>query len=85
MWKQVPRGEWPFWALDMRSLWRNKTGHWLSSNTNEHSSLWELRAADGRAITNQMDLPFREGLEGAPIAWADRELEDRKERSNAQP
>lgn len=84
MWKPVPRGEWPFWALDVNSVWRHKNGFWLSSRTNEHSSLWELRAADGKVLTNQMDLPFREGLEGAPVAWANRELEYRKERSRAE-
>lgn len=72
MWKSVPRGEWPFWALDMHSLWQHKTGHWLASTTNWHSSLWELFTPDGKAITNQMDLPL--GIEGAPVAWANKEL-----------
>lgn len=75
MWRPVPRGEWPFWALDMHSLWKNKTGHWLASTTNSHSSLWELFTPDGKIITNQMDLPF--GIEGAPAAWANIELMNR--------
>jgi hypothetical protein len=85
MWKQVERGEWPFWALDVTSLWQHKTGHWLANKENERSSLWELRSPDGLVLTNQLDLPFSEGLAGAPITWANRELADRKDRSRVQP
>jgi hypothetical protein len=85
MWKPVARGEWPFWALDVDSVWVHKSGHWLSSKVNEFSSLWELRAPEGKILTNQMDLPFREGLEGAPVAWANQEMDRRKERARAQP
>jgi len=85
MWKPVARGDWPFWALDLNSLWQHKSGHWLSSTTNSHSTLWELRAVDGKTLTNQMDLPFREGLDGAPVAWANLELDRRKGSVNAQP
>jgi len=82
MWKPVVRGDWPFWALDLNSLWQHKSGHWLSSKTNHGSSLWELRAADGKVLTNQLDLPFREGLDGAPVAWANIELERNREKTN---
>lgn len=75
MWKSVPRGEWPFWALDMTSLWTHKTGHWLASTSNSQRSLWELFTPDGRVITNQLDLPL--GLDGAPVAWANLELRNR--------
>lgn len=85
MWNPVARGNWPFWALDLNSLWQHRSGHWLSSTTNDHSTLWELRAADGKILTNQMDLPFHGGLDGAPIAWANLELAYRKERVDAQP
>lgn len=83
MWKPVARGDWPFWALELNSLWQHKSGHWLSSATKDHSTLWELRSNEGKVITNQLDLPFREGLEGAPVAWANLELANRKERPHA--
>jgi hypothetical protein len=74
MWRPVSRSYWPEWAVNLNSLWQHKTGAWLSSQTNHHSTLWEIRAQDGRVLMNQMDLPFREGLEGAPVAWANNEL-----------
>jgi hypothetical protein len=85
MWKPVARGDRPFWALDMRSVWQHKTGHWLSSLSRSDRTLWELRSKDGTVITNQLDLPFREGLDGAPVAWANAELDRRKGRNNAKP
>lgn len=84
MWKPIPKGDWPFWALGVTSVWKHKSGHWLTSTRNNHSSLWELRTAHGSVITNQMDLPFKEDLEGAPIAWANIELSMQKDRSRAQ-
>ena len=83
MWKPVVRGDWPFWALDLTSLWQHKSGHWLSSKTNQGSTLWELRTSDGTVLTNQLDLPFREGLDGAPVAWANIELERSREKTHA--
>lgn len=84
MWKPIPKGDWPFWALDVTSLWKHKSGHWLTSTVNSHSSLWELRDAEGRVLTNQLDLPFSEHLAGAPVAWADAELAARRDRSRAE-
>lgn len=77
MWKSVPRGEWPFWALDMHSLWRHPTGHWLANTVSSTRSLWELFTPDAKVITNQMDLHFGQPLDGAPEAWANKELSNR--------
>jgi hypothetical protein len=78
MWKPVVRGEFPFWALELNSVWRHRSGYWLTSTTKDHSTLWEIRTPDGVVFINQLDLPFREGLEGAPVAWADKELSFRR-------
>lgn len=79
MWKPVAREAWPSWAVDLHSVWLSRSGGiWLTSKVNSFSSLWELRGPDGKVITNQRDLPFREGLEGAPVAWANQELDRRK-------
>jgi hypothetical protein len=85
MWMPVARGDFPFWALDLNSLWQHKTGNWLSSRVTSYSTLWELRAEDGRVITNQLELPFREGLDGAPVSWANLELQRERGSANAQP
>ena len=79
MWKPVARGDFPFWALDLNSLWQHKSGHWLSSKTNTGSTLWELRKPAGEVFINQMDLPFVSGLDGAPLSWANLELANRRD------
>lgn len=74
MWKTVARGEWPYWAVEGNALWKHGTGMWLSSKNNDASTLWELRNPEGVVMINQLDLPFKGGLDGAPLVWADAEM-----------
>jgi hypothetical protein len=60
MWRNIVQGEWPYWAIGLTSLWRHKSGHWLSSRTIRKSALWELRTPEGEVYINQHDLPFQE-------------------------
>ena len=77
-WKLVARGELPYWALSLDSVWQHTNKHFLAGTTTDHVTQWELRDPAGDVITNQMELPFREQLTGAPIKWADTELAYRK-------
>lgn len=84
MWKAVDRGEWPFWALDLVTVWKHKKGHWLTGKTNAGSTLWELRTPEGEVYTNQLDLPFSGDALAAPLEWATRELlEERQYRAHS--
>lgn len=81
MWKQVARADWPDWsdwAKTLNSVWIHPSGFLLTSKTNQYSTLWSLWSPAGKEVTNQMDLPFKEGLDGAPISWANEELTRRR-------
>ena len=79
MWKPVARGEWPYWAVGESNLWQHGTGMWLSSRTNDNSTLWDLRNPEGFVMIYQLDLPFKGGLDGAPLTWANTEMSRRRE------
>lgn len=84
MWKAVSNKDWPVWAVDVVSVWQDNAGHWLSNKKNDHSVLWEVRSSEGKVIANQMDLPFKEELDGLPTTWANKEIASRKERFRAE-
>jgi hypothetical protein len=77
-WKLVARSELPYWALSLDSVWQHSNKHFLSGTTNSGSTLWELRTPEGTAITSQLELPFENKLDGAPLKWAEIELAYRK-------
>lgn len=82
MWKKVSQDQWPKWAASVTSVWQHPAGHFMLGTSNEDSTLWSLRSADGIELHNQLGFRFQEGLDGPPIAWADDELYRRRLRGN---
>ena len=78
-WIFVDKKNWPTWTGDaVETVVRNKKGHYLLGGEYPKHVLWELRDAAGNVVTTLMEFKFNKGLGGAPLAWADEELNRRK-------
>jgi hypothetical protein len=65
---------WPTWAPSTTTAVWSQNRYWLVRENNEGSTLWTVRDLTGKVLANQLDLPFKDELPGAPTTWADEVL-----------